>query len=210
LVVLCRLVSNVLNKFMKQSCCVAGGSVVSQGKFCPWRNRNVHYLFLQKSVILYYEGRNQLKDFGSVARYILQLYGSFRGFLFYSVLVQCFMAFFFKEFDGRDGCESVSTKICLKLVPNLFCKLSTSDDPVRKLPAVGAPDCCHITDSYTTPAAWDQQDKVRWTIIGSRPAGGRGILLISWIYQEGRDTGWRNVRTSLRFFFVRIIMYCFV
>jgi hypothetical protein len=49
----------------------------------------------------------------------------------------------------------------MKMSRNLFRKLSTIDDPGRKLLTVGAPDCCHITDSYTPPAAWDQQDKVR-------------------------------------------------
>jgi len=44
-VLLCRVVSNVLNKSMKQSCWAADGSVASQGKFCPWRNRNFHYRF---------------------------------------------------------------------------------------------------------------------------------------------------------------------
>jgi hypothetical protein len=81
-------------------------------------------------------------------------------FCFYSTLVQSFVAFL-EEFGGHDGSESVTTEICVKIARNLFCKLSTLDHPVRKLLTVGASDCCHIADSYTQPAAWDQQDKVR-------------------------------------------------
>lgn len=107
-----------------------------------------------------YEDRNQLKVFGSGSKSIKQLYGPFRGILFLQRTLQCFMASLY-EYGGHDGSESVTTEICMKMARNLFCKLSTLDDPVRKLLTVGAPDCCHITDSYTPPAARDQQDKVR-------------------------------------------------
>jgi len=86
LVVLCRLVSNVLNKFKKQSCWVADCSLASQGKFYPLRNRNVHYRFhknpwrfltrIGTSWRFLAQARNQLNS--STDRFVV--------FCFYSVL----------------------------------------------------------------------------------------------------------------------------
>lgn len=155
-------------------------------------------------------GEEPVEGFGSGARHIMQLCLSFRGVLFYSVLVLVLRGIFCKNsvvmMDVSTWAQRFAWSWHQTYFANSALQTIRHANYSQSVPLIAVTS---LTPTHRLQPGINKTKFVEPLWGPDRRVGGR-ILLISWIYQEGRDTGLRNVRTSLRFFFMCIIMYCFV